>query len=197
MSEDELDKVIWQESHAADERERHIDRLKELTGLDYGDFERELEKRDQYAAMLWSSRDTAREECNATLERAEAAEKKLAEYEGMSFEEGVMAAERRAEKLVEASAFDLQGLVNEVEVLQQREANLSTFLKPSSVAQFFHETYERQAPRHGYQTRKDSAVPWDDVPPGNKALMLDVAERFVLMCALEATTPIPTEEVSP
>ncbi|KKN86811.1 hypothetical protein LCGC14_0263700 [marine sediment metagenome] len=35
MSENELDKVIWQESHAADERERHLDRLKELTGRDY------------------------------------------------------------------------------------------------------------------------------------------------------------------
>ena len=79
MSEDELDKVIWQESHAADERERHIDRLKELTGLDYGDFERELEKKAQYATMLWSSRETAREECNAALERADKAALEIVE----------------------------------------------------------------------------------------------------------------------
>ncbi len=85
MSEDELDKVIWQESHAATEREQHIDRLKELTGLDYGDFEGELEKKDQYAAMLWSSRDTAREECDAALERAEAAVAFIASHVTDSF----------------------------------------------------------------------------------------------------------------
>ena len=69
MSEDEVDKVLWQESHAADERERHLDRLKELTGLDYGDFERELLKKDQYAAMLISGRAAAQEECDAALEQ--------------------------------------------------------------------------------------------------------------------------------
>lgn len=42
-------------------------------------------------------------------------------------------------------------------------------------AELFHETYERLAPKHQYETRKASAVPWSDVPDSNKALMIEVA----------------------
>lgn len=42
------------------------------------------------------------------------------------------------------------------------------------VARAFHETYERLAPQHGYETRKASAVPWADVPENNKSLMIAV-----------------------
>lgn len=42
------------------------------------------------------------------------------------------------------------------------------------IAQAFHESYERQASAHSYETRKSSAVPWDDVPANNKALMMAV-----------------------
>ena len=52
------------------------------------------------------------------------------------------------------------------------------------VARQFHETYERLAPRHGYQTRTDSAVPWSRVPAANKRLMIatckDLLERGVI-----------------
>lgn len=48
-------------------------------------------------------------------------------------------------------------------------------MKPEDVARLFHETYERLAPEHGYQTRKASAVPWEDVPDNNKSLMIAVA----------------------
>jgi len=48
---------------------------------------------------------------------------------------------------------------------------------PEQLAQLFHETYERLAPEHGYETRKASAVPWADVPDNNKALMIAVAEQ--------------------
>lgn len=34
-----------------------------------------------------------------------------------------------------------------------------------------HERYEALAPKHGYETRKESAVPWEDVPERNKSLM--------------------------
>ena len=44
-----------------------------------------------------------------------------------------------------------------------------------SLARLFHETYERLAPEFGYKTREASAVPWDDVPDNNKALMIAVA----------------------
>lgn len=39
------------------------------------------------------------------------------------------------------------------------------------VARRFHEAYERLAPEHGYDTRPESAVPWEQVPANNKALM--------------------------
>ena len=42
-----------------------------------------------------------------------------------------------------------------------------------TVARWFHEAYELLAPTHGYKTRKASAVPWEDVPAANKALMFD------------------------
>lgn len=44
-----------------------------------------------------------------------------------------------------------------------------------NLARLFHETYERLAPSFGYETRKDSAVPWVDVPEKNKRLMIAVA----------------------
>jgi hypothetical protein len=40
------------------------------------------------------------------------------------------------------------------------------------VAKLFHETYERLAPEFGYRTREASAVPWEDVPAENRALMV-------------------------
>lgn len=43
------------------------------------------------------------------------------------------------------------------------------------LAKLFHETYERLAPSFGYETRQDSAVPWEDVPDRNKRLMIAVA----------------------
>lgn len=55
---------------------------------------------------------------------------------------------------------------------------------PENVARAFHEAYERLAPDHGYETRKESAVPWDEVPEHNRALMVavvaDLFERGVI-----------------
>jgi hypothetical protein len=45
-------------------------------------------------------------------------------------------------------------------------------MTPQQLAQLFHETYERLAPDFGYRTRTESAKPWEDVPPYNKALMV-------------------------
>jgi hypothetical protein len=44
-----------------------------------------------------------------------------------------------------------------------------------SLARFFHETYERLAPDFSYETRKASAVPWEQVPDNNRRLMIAVA----------------------
>lgn len=50
---------------------------------------------------------------------------------------------------------------------------------PEALAQRFHETYERLAPGFGYETREASAVPWDDVPEANKALMVAVCAEIL------------------
>lgn len=47
------------------------------------------------------------------------------------------------------------------------------------LAQRFHETYERLAPDYGYTTRRDSAVPWADVPEQNKRLMIAVCAEIL------------------
>ena len=44
------------------------------------------------------------------------------------------------------------------------------------VARAFHEAYERLAPEFNYETRKESAVPWEEVPETNKALMIAVVK---------------------
>ena len=47
------------------------------------------------------------------------------------------------------------------------------------IARAFHEAYERLAPEHGYETRPDSAVGWEDVPTNNRALMVAVAAELL------------------
>lgn len=47
------------------------------------------------------------------------------------------------------------------------------------LARFFHETYERLAPEHGYETRKATAVPWEDVPENNRQLMIAVCKAVI------------------
>ena len=47
------------------------------------------------------------------------------------------------------------------------------------IAKAFHESYERQAPSMGYETRKDSAVPWEEVPEKNRNLMIKVVEDLI------------------
>lgn len=50
-------------------------------------------------------------------------------------------------------------------------------LHPDDIARLFHETYERLAPSFGYETRKASAVPWEQVPETNRKLMTAVADE--------------------
>ena len=47
-----------------------------------------------------------------------------------------------------------------------------------AIAREFHEAYERLAPSHGYETRQESAVPWDDVPERNRNLMAAVVREL-------------------
>lgn len=51
---------------------------------------------------------------------------------------------------------------------------------PMELAEWFHNEYERLAPRFNYKTRKASAVPWGHVPAGNRRLMIAVATSVLL-----------------
>lgn len=53
------------------------------------------------------------------------------------------------------------------------------YMNAEKLAQIFHETYERLAPEFSYQTRKASAVPWEDVPENNKRLMVAVCAEIL------------------
>lgn len=46
-------------------------------------------------------------------------------------------------------------------------------------AKDFHDTYERIAPQFGYKTRKESAVPWNEVPQPNRNLMIAVCAEVL------------------
>lgn len=51
--------------------------------------------------------------------------------------------------------------------------------RAEALARRFHETYERLAPDFGYETRKASAVPWEQVPENNRRLMTAVASEIL------------------
>jgi hypothetical protein len=61
--------------------------------------------------------------------------------------------------------------------------------RAEDIAQAFHESYERLAPRFGYETRESSAVPWSEVPAENKALMVAVASELLERQVIEVGVP--------
>lgn len=50
---------------------------------------------------------------------------------------------------------------------------------PEYVARLFHETYEWLAPGYHYEPRRETAVPWSEVPEPNKSLMITVAAEVL------------------
>lgn len=62
---------------------------------------------------------------------------------------------------------------------------------PEDLARRFHEAYERLAPSFGYETREESAVPWDDVPEQNRALMIAVCAELLGVREEEPSPPTP------
>ena len=52
-------------------------------------------------------------------------------------------------------------------------------LRAKEIARAFHEAYERLAPEFGYETRVESAVPWEQVPLKNRSLMEAVVTEVV------------------
>lgn len=51
---------------------------------------------------------------------------------------------------------------------------------PGEMAQAFHEAYESLATGFGYETRAESAVPWDDVPERNRNLMIATVRNVLI-----------------
>jgi hypothetical protein len=60
-----------------------------------------------------------------------------------------------------------------------------THITAEQVAELFHTRYEELAPSFGYSTRKESAVPWKELPENNRKLMIAVSE-FVLAASRTA-----------
>lgn len=59
----------------------------------------------------------------------------------------------------------------------------------AELARKFHEAYERLAPQFEYETRRESAVPWEDVPEANRNLMVAVAAEIIGSAALAEPEP--------
>lgn len=51
--------------------------------------------------------------------------------------------------------------------------------RAADLARAFHEAYERLAPSFGYETRRESAAPWESVPDQNRALMTAVCAEVM------------------
>jgi hypothetical protein len=69
-----------------------------------------------------------------------------------------------------------------VNMEDQTQAPITAEFMAEAFAKMFHEAYERLAPEFGYETRKESAKPWEEVPEQNRKLMIatcaDVLQRF-------------------
>lgn len=88
--------------------------------------------------------------------------------------------------------YETEDLEREWERRKQTKAALS--VDPLLLAEMFHEEYERLAPHMSYQTRKDSRVPWDDVPEPNRSLMVATCRSVLLRIAGEE--PLRLEDLT-
>jgi hypothetical protein len=87
-------------------------------------------------------------------------------------------------------------------IMEQARKVAPFFQNPESLAQAFHEAYERLAPQFGYRTREASAKPWHEVPENNRRLMIAVCREILAFSAVSAPTspsdqPLGTETPSP
>ena len=68
-------------------------------------------------------------------------------------------------------------------IIREQLAAQAPLPQPEKLAQKFHETYERLAPEFGYETRKASAKPWNEVPEQNRKLMIAVCAEILKVLA--------------
>lgn len=63
------------------------------------------------------------------------------------------------------------------------------------IAKAFHDAYESLAPEHGYETRKESAKPWSDVPENNRNLMVATVQSLLDSGAISGAEIVEEEPV--
>jgi len=73
-------------------------------------------------------------------------------------------------------------------------AEALAYASDEQIAQRFHAAYERLAPTFGYETRRESAVPWSDVPSSNRRLMTAVAGEVRAALTASLAEPPPEDE---
>ncbi len=61
-----------------------------------------------------------------------------------------------------------------------------------AAAKAFHEAYERLAPSFNYTTRRESAVPWKEMPEQNRRLMIAVTDEVCRACQYQKLETDPT-----
>jgi hypothetical protein len=71
---------------------------------------------------------------------------------------------------------DLVSINNEKDTSQEGETYNGV---ADLIASKFHAAYEELAPHHGYNTRKESAVAWRDVPDNNRSLMQATVQKLL------------------
>lgn len=54
------------------------------------------------------------------------------------------------------------------------------YARAEAIAERFHAEYERLAPSYGYETRRESAVPWEGVPVNNRRLMTHTVANLLI-----------------
>ncbi len=67
-----------------------------------------------------------------------------------------------------------------------KAAILDVLADAERIARWFHAAYETHAPSHGYETRTETAVPWDDLPDNNRSLMLATVREVVDLILTDA-----------
>lgn len=50
---------------------------------------------------------------------------------------------------------------------------------PDQLAEFFHRTYEKLAPRFNYETKEESRTAWENLAPNHRQLMRAVAQEVL------------------
>lgn len=70
-----------------------------------------------------------------------------------------------------------------------KQERADTRTEAERLAQRFHEIYEDLAPSFGYETRKESAKPWAEVPERNKLLMTAVCRQIISAAASRVPEP--------